>query len=184
MKHLFVVLALMVVGAPSFAQEEEDAPPKPKIKSCLDDPGYHELDFWLGTWDVQIDGKTVGTNRIERILRGCAVMEHWESSRGDKGKSLFTYDRINETWKQVWVTDGAFSPGGLKEKVLIERFDDGGMRFEGQILLDNGDAYLDRTTLRPLPGGKVHQLIEISYDDGFNWTPTFDAIYVRALTGR
>lgn len=181
MKQLFLLFALFIVASPAQARDPQAAAPAPaKIRSCLDDPGYHELDFWLGTWDVQVKGVVVGKNKIERILRGCAIMEHWEARRGDKGKSLFTYDRVNDTWKQVWVTDGAFSPGGLKEKVLVERLDGGGLRFEGEIERTNGSSYLDRTTLRPLNNGTVHQLIEISTDDGFTWTATFDAVYVRA----
>jgi hypothetical protein len=180
-KHLVFAALLISVAGPAAARDPQAMPPpETKIRSCLDDPGYHELDFWIGRWNVQVKGVVIGKNRIERILRGCAVMEHWEARRGDKGKSLFTYDRLKDVWKQVWVSDGAFSPGGLKEKVLVERLEGGGLRFQGEIALANGGSYLDRTTLRPLNNGTVHQLIEISHDNGFSWTATFDAVYTRA----
>jgi hypothetical protein len=41
------------------------------------------------------------------------------------------------------------------------------------------EKLLDRTTLAPLPGGRVRQTIEISRDGGQAWTPAFDAFYVR-----
>jgi hypothetical protein len=39
---------------------------------------------------------------------------------------------------------------------------------------------LDRTSLVPLPGDEVRQLIEVSSDGGATWRPTFDARYRRA----
>lgn len=81
------------------------------------------------------------------------------------------------------------APGGVKEKVLIETFDDGGIRFQGEIPLPDGRKYLDRTTLTPLTEGRVRQHIEIS-KDGKSWESGFDAIYVpktsrgRAEPGR
>lgn len=36
-----------------------------------------------------------------------------------------------------------------------------------------------RTTLTPLSGDRVRQLIEISVDGGESWRRVFDALYVR-----
>jgi hypothetical protein len=52
---------------------------------CSDDPAFHQLDFWLGRWSVQIGDKEVGTNHIRTILDGCAVRESWTSSEGVQG---------------------------------------------------------------------------------------------------
>lgn len=68
--------------------------------------------------------------------------------------------------------------GGVKEKRLMERYEDGGVRFQGEIALPDGRTYLDRTTLSPLDGGRVRQHIEISTDGGRSWRTTFDAVYV------
>ena len=40
-------------------------------------------------------------------------------------------------------------------------------------------APLLRTTLTPLPGGRVHQLIEWSNDDGRTWQTSFEGWYRR-----
>ncbi|MDX1379570.1 MAG: hypothetical protein R3233_00545, partial [Xanthomonadales bacterium] len=97
---------------------------------------------------------------------------------GGTGKSLFYV--FDGRWRQVWVTARARVPGGVKEKRQVERFEDGGIRFQGTITHADGSAYLDRTTLRPLDDGRVHQLIEVSEDGGQNWRKSFDAYYEPA----
>ena len=52
--------------------------------------------------------------------------------------------------------------GPIKEKQLMEELQDGGVRFQSEIPHPDGKSHLDRTTLAPLPGGRVHQVIEIS----------------------
>jgi len=64
---------------------------------------------------------------------------------------------------------------------LIEETKDGGVRFQGSIPHLDGKSHLDRTTLTPLPGGRVHQVIEISRNAGKTWETVFDAEYRRRL---
>jgi hypothetical protein len=152
--------------------------PLPAQQPCERDDAFNKLDFWLGEWDVFVGDQKVGTNRIEKILSGCAVMEHWTAASGSQGKSLFYYTPATGEWTQVWVTEDTTRPGGLKVKQLVLQFDDGGLRFQGDVPLPNGGSYLDRTTLTPLEAGQVRQHIEISRDDGRTWETTFDAGYV------
>lgn len=165
---LGIVLLLAALPAPA------QAPPAP----CSEDPGFHELDFWLGEWRVLVGEQEVGTNSIEAILSGCAVREQWTSARGSRGESLFYYQPVTKVWQQVWVTDGARGRGGVKEKTLVETLADGSLRFQGEVPLAEGGTYLDRTTLSPLPDGRVRQRIEVS-SDGVAWRVVFDATYVR-----
>lgn len=104
-------------------------------------------------------------------------MENWREPDGSEGKSLFYYATDQRRWKQVWVTPDAMLPGGFKEKRLIARLPGGGVRFQGEIIGPQA-VILDRTTLAPMAGGRVRQLIEISRNGGTTWTATFDAIYV------
>jgi hypothetical protein len=134
------------------------------------------LDFWLGRWDVQSgDGQKVGTNQIEKILDGCAVVENWTDQEGNEGKSFFYLDNFSQKWKQVWVED----TGGMKEKVFLEESQNGTVRFQGTVKSRNGQIILDRTTLTPLSKNQVRQVIEISRDEAGSWITVFDAIYVR-----
>jgi hypothetical protein len=147
--------------------------------SCAADSVFHALDFWVGNWNVFVGDSLVGTNRVEKILTGCAIREDWRTPGGGDGQSLFYVDQRTRQWKQVWVTTRALDPGGLKEKALIGRPGGGGTRFQGQLLLADGRIILDRTTLTPLSSGEVRQLIEISLDGGDTWRATFDARYRR-----
>lgn len=149
---------------------------------CEDVPAFQMLDFWVGEWTVHAGDQQVGTNRIVKVLDGCAVEEHWTGGSGGRGRSLFYFVPGLQEWRQVWVTDRATAPGAVKEKRLVESFEGAGVRFQGEIPLPEGGSYLDRTTLTPLPEGRVRQLIEISPDGGESWRTTFDAEY-RPRTG-
>lgn len=172
---LLVATALLLLPATAHAQE----PPTPT--ACDQIEGFHRLDFWLGDWTVVApDGTAQGTNRIEKVLEGCAIVEHWTGSEGGQGMSLFYFNALNRTWKQVWVTSRATVAGALKEKQLIEELPDGGVRFQGVIVLEDGRSILDRTTLTPLADGRVRQVIEWSRDGGVHWNESFHGIYEPA----
>jgi len=146
---------------------------QPPAPGCHE-PAYSKLDFWVGRWDVYVNDRLDGTDVVEKILKDCAVVENWHEADGSgEGKSLFYYVAATKSWKQVWVTDA----GPIKEKLLTAQFPDGGIRFQGEIAHRDGKSHLDRTTLTPLSGGKVHQVIEISRDGGKNWQVVYDAQY-------
>jgi hypothetical protein len=152
--------------------------PAAKPVPCDQNPAYHKLDFWLGEWTVYDikSGQKDGTNRIERILKGCALIENWtEAADGSEGKSLFYFQPSTSLWKQVWVTE----TGAVKEKALQDSYTGQGVRFQGEILHHDGSSHLDRTTLIPTDGGRVRQAIEISRDSGKTWETVYDAEYRR-----
>jgi hypothetical protein len=166
-----LLACLVLPGA--FAQT---TPPTPV--PCDQNATYHKLDFWLGDWDVfdlKSGAKDV-VNRIEKTLKGCAIIENWtEAVDGSEGKSLFYVQRATGQWKQVWVEDS----GGMKEKSLQDSYTGEGVRFQGEIPHKSGGSHLDQTTLIPLSGGRVRQTIEISRDGGKTWEVVYDAEYRR-----
>jgi len=167
-----LVLALLAAASASALRAES-----PAAGPC-GGPGYGLLDFWLGDWDVYEGRALAGHNHIERILRGCAVVEDWKDADGSEGRSLFFYDRFRSRWKQVWVHD----VGQLKEKTRVADPAPGSVRFQGTVFVAPGRSLLDRTTLsRPSPD-QVRQVIEVSRDEGRTWRTVFDALYVRAGT--
>ena len=137
------------------------------------------MDFWLGDWEVFVGDHKVGDDRVEKVQNGCAITEQWRAADGGTGQSLFTVEPASRRWHQAWVTGRALAPGGVKEKRLVERTPGGGLRFQGQVRDGAGNAWLDRTTLAPLPDGRVRQHIEVSTDEGVSWKTTFDAVYRR-----
>jgi hypothetical protein len=146
-------------------------------KPCAS-PEYKALDFWVGEWEVvSPTGERQGSNLIEKVLDGCAILEHWRDVKGAEGKSFFYYHQLNRAWKQVWVTN----QGATKEKMLMSDFAGPGVRFQGELPRKDGKGtYLDRTTITPLEGGRVRQRIEISLDQGKTWDVRFawEGIYV------
>lgn len=164
----------LLILAPLLSVAQDDLPP-----ACNDSDLYHQLDFWVGEWNVYVGDNLVGRNLIEKTLDGCAIFEHWSAIGGGDGKSLFFVDYEGH-WAQIWVSQWAMTPGGVKEKVMVNDPPEGSVRFQGVIRHPDAGAWLDRTTLTPLEDGAVRQLIEISEDNGESWNPTFDAIYRRA----
>jgi Protein of unknown function (DUF1579) len=139
-----------------------------------DGPEYRRLDFWLGEWEVaNPNGAREGANVISKTLDGCGIEERWLDAGGEKGTSLFYFDRARRGWSQVWVT----SAGAWKEKREVTSAP-GSVRFQGSVARPAGGAALDRTTLTPLPDGRVRQVIEQSVDGGATWR-TWEGVYTR-----
>lgn len=132
-----------------------------------------ELEFWVGSWNVYVEGKLVGKDVVTKSQKGFAITEDWTDASGETGKSLFYYMPVSKRWKQVWVTEA----GVYKEK--LSEPCDGGIRFSGQVFLPDGRKVRDRTTLTRLQKDEVHQVIEFTRD-GKAWQVSFDAVYRRA----
>jgi len=72
------------------------------------------FDFWVGNWEVSWYGKdstkTVGTNKISKILDGKVIQENFEDpSMGVKGTSISVFNPRSNVWYQAWAdTQGSF----------------------------------------------------------------------------
>lgn len=162
---------LCVIAARAGAQASTPGSPP-----CRASAVSRTLDFWVGDWDVYVGKDLAGRDNVERVLDGCAVTERWDGGAGDKGMSLFGYDARKDLWVQNWITNNSALPGGIKVKVLCAHAP-GTTTFQGEIEGKSGAIYYDRTILTALPGGRVHQEIQVSRD-GVAWRTGFDAIYV------
>jgi len=163
------VLALVGVlaAAPAAAQ---DAPPAP----CqADQAPYTDFDFWLGAWDVFVpNGDLAGTNRVEKIERGCLLLENWTGSAGGTGKSINFFDPARARWRQVWVSaDGVVIEieGGLRGASMV---------LDGTLTNAEGETRPFKGTWTPNEDGSVRQHFEISEDRGGTWATWFDGRYV------
>jgi hypothetical protein len=167
-----VVLAALLLAAGTagpFAQEPAPA----RQPGCGSEPLYQQFDFWLGDWDVESGGKKAGTNRIEKILGGCVLLESWTGTGGSRGQSFNYYDDATKEWVQVWVDASGGSitcRGGLR---------DGAMHLEGEHTHKDGHIEPFRMTFTPNPDGSVRQFIEQSKDNGKTWYVWFDGLYTR-----
>jgi tetratricopeptide (TPR) repeat protein len=141
---------------------------------CADDPAHRVFDFFAGDWSAETpDGTVVGTNRIEVILGGAALIERWTSVHGYAGTSLNRLDPATGTWRQTWVDD----QGDVVEFV-DGRYADGAMRF-----VAHRDGVERRLTFFHLGSDALRQLSEQSEDGGVTWSIEYDLRYRRLGIG-
>jgi hypothetical protein len=64
--------AAALLAGPAHALEQTEAP-----ASC-DTPQHHQLDFWVGDWQVfdAATGERVAFDRVEKRYEGCVILEH------------------------------------------------------------------------------------------------------------
>ena len=146
------------------------------------DPAHHQFDFWLGEWAVtNAAGKAAGSSRVEAILDGCVVLEHWTSAKPPvAGKSFNLYNAQSGRWEQFWVDNAGTRlhlVGGLVDGAMVLR----GTRDRSDT--QTGPPQRERVTWTPRADGSVRQLWETSNDDGRTWTVSFDGLYRRPARG-
>jgi hypothetical protein len=161
--------ALLLAAPPAAAAQN---PPSPSANACAA-AEHHQFDFWIGDWDVSLpNGNVAGRNRIEPILKGCALRESWTGARGVSGTSYNSFDRRTGKWHQTWVDDG----GTLL--LLDGEFADGQMVLRSaEVPGPNGTKVINRITWRETAPGEVRQLWEQTSDGGKTWTVAFDGRY-------
>jgi hypothetical protein len=168
------LLSCLMVGAATSLAPGHAAAQAPPTPACQDGGRYAEFDFWVGDWDVFMpDGRRAGTNRIERMERGCLLVEHWTGAGGGTGTSMNYYDPAERRWNQLWVSSNGVVitiEGGLRG---------GAMALEGELINADGTRQPFRGTWTPNDDGSVRQHFEISSDGGRAWATWFDGRYVR-----
>ncbi len=156
------------------ARGDEPTLPAVHAPSDCSAAGYRALDFWVGDWDVAAGANThAGRNRVESVLGGCALLEQWEdlSEPGTvhSGIGLHRFDAPTGLWRQAWVMDDG-STYDMQAKpgptIVYDRVTPAG-------------PVLQRTTLAPLPGGRVDQFGERRADAGAAWREAFHLVYSR-----
>lgn len=152
------------------------APLRAEASGC-DSPESHQLDFWVGEWDLAYtqDGKPARSrNRVTRILEGCAILEEFSGSPGTRleGRSVSTFDRATSKWKQAWVDNtgsyldftGAFAEGRM---VLAREFERGGKRV------------MQRMVFQDIGRDSLKWLWQRSEDGGGTWSTQWEIDYRR-----
>ena len=63
----------------------------------------HELDFWIGEWEVTWEGGSA-RNTIRPILGHRAILETFDGARdaGLRGTSVSAFDAAHGRWAQLW----------------------------------------------------------------------------------
>ncbi|HZU23691.1 MAG TPA: hypothetical protein VE998_12735, partial [Terriglobales bacterium] len=95
------LVAVALVMLPAMAPVRAFA--LPDAKPCTR-PEYRQFDFWVGDWNVTEKDAATSTAhvRVDRILGGCVLREHYEDDTGAVGESFSTYDVGRRVWHQTW----------------------------------------------------------------------------------
>ncbi len=166
MPNLAIIFAVVAAASAPMAPAKE--PPCAAAE-------FHQLDFWIGQWNVYEKdiGKKSSTSRIESVMGGCGIGEHYEEP-GDpngpySGTSYSSYSRDDGKWHQMYIdTNGnvEWFSGGLE---------DGDMVMEAP----GANNTLRKMVYHALPDGSVEQIGTVSSDYGRHWKPRYDYIYKK-----
>jgi len=144
-----------------------------KMRSCTT-AEYRQFDFWVGDWDVQVQGQPAGHNLVTLEQDGCLLVEHWKASTGGQtGTSFNYYDVRDKKWHQLYLDNsgnaGAFPAmeGNLIGSKMI-------------LVTDPSVSPVSRWTWYVVAPGKVRQMAEQSTDGQRTWNVIWDSIYVKA----
>lgn len=143
-----------------------------QTQRCQDDARRHEFDFWLGEWEVQVNGKAVARSRIDNVLDGCLVQENWMPFQGREGKSWNYFNAAKGQWEQLWMSGGNVIKlsGALKEGTMV---------LEGRPEDPAKASTVNRITYTPNADGTMRQVWTQSPDGGKSWKTVFDGLYVK-----
>ena len=167
MPNLAIIFAAAAVAA---------TPAAPAKQPCAG-AEYHQLDFWVGQWTVyeKDTGKQSSTSRIESVMGGCGIGEHYEEP-GDpagpySGTSYSSFNREDGKWHQMYI-----DTNGNVEWFSGALDDDGDMVMEAP---GGANNTIRKMVYHPLPDGSVEQIGTASTDYGKHWKPRYDYIYKK-----
>lgn len=142
-------------------------------RPCKFSPQARQLDFWVGRWDVQINGQSAGTNVIERLEEGCLIMENWSGRGGSSGKSMNFFNPATNKWRQTYISNNE----AIWE--MSGEYKDGVMFYEGEMFPPRGAPVMVRVKFFNLSPDRIRHTEDDSNDGGKTWTNVWDATYVR-----
>ena len=130
------------------------------------------MTFWIGLWDVYRGDRRVGRQDVRQEIDGCALHVEWSGPDGDRGLGVIYLDPADGSWRQLWLTNQVPFASRPKVRVQDATYTGPGVRFAWSDT--SNPARGDRTTIAPLSGGRVRQLLEATRDGGATWTTVFD----------
>lgn len=164
MKKLFL---LFLLGTYAYAQDVKPFTPEGDAKY---------FDFWVGQWyEIKSDGTLDSTSyfKVKRSVNPSAFIEEWHFNSGMSSIAIRSWDKINNKWGFVWVSDNALYQVWDTKKV------DGHWYIYRQFTI-NGDTYLSRQGFIPQSDGTVLRISEKTYDEK-TWEVRFKQVLRKVI---
>ncbi len=139
-------------------------------------PGFRELDFWLGSWEVSAtEGPKLGSSEVATRVNDCLIVEDFVTPKGMQSRSYVFYDFATATWHRSYIDEngeyvtlsGALEQDGGSPRMVMTGTDVG----------PNGEEFDLRVTIEPLGPDLVRQAWEVSDDGGASWKPALSLDY-------
>lgn len=130
-------------------------------KAMIPTEDSHYFDFWEGTWYGIKDDNTIDSAicfRVTRSVHPAAFYEEWKFANGARSVALRAWDKTNNKWGFVWVSDN-----GLYQEWDTRKTD--GHWFIHKQFTISGDTYLSRQGFLLQPDGTVLRISEKTYDE-------------------
>jgi hypothetical protein len=167
MSSALLSLVCLSVGVPPAS-----AAPAPAVRDCSA-AEHRRLDFKVGEFDVTgMEGAKAGVSRVESVLGGCMLVEHWQGAISGFGQAFFYYDREGRRWHTTFVNDDGYAlvmSGVFEGDTLVVRGTGNVHGFDGE----------HRMAWSPSPDGGVKQLWEHSPAAGGGWKTIHIGHYAR-----
>lgn len=169
-RHVLSVIRNSRTFATGGTMSENEATP---ARPCSA-PEAQQFDFWIGEWDAAWGENGRGSNRIQKIMDGCVILENFDggSSMPLKGMSVSTFNVQTGRWQQTWVDN----QGGYLD--FVGEFKDGKMILQRHATIEGRDV-LQRMVWYNIAQADFDWNWERSDDDGETWRVLWQIHYVR-----
>jgi hypothetical protein len=171
-KYFLILVISFLLTQVLFAQNENQDSSNCDCTEC------HQLDFWIGEWNVEWENQdstiSEGTNLVNSILDGCVIEENFDGNPGMdfRGKSLSVYNHNKKIWQQTWVDD----TGGYM--IFTGSMEDDKMILSRTVETTKG-ALMQRMVFYNIQKDSFDWNWESSTDGGKNWKLNWKIKYTR-----
>jgi uncharacterized protein (TIGR02246 family) len=155
----------------------------PQTSPACASPEFRQFDFWVGEWELSWPASETtggkpgrGTNRIERALDACVIVEHFSGTpdMNLRGMSVSTFNPRTGKWQQTWVDNfGSYLD-------FAGEFQDGRMILVREATTQDGKKLLQRMVWENIQPDSLDWSWERSEDGGRTWTVLWPIHYQRA----
>lgn len=145
-------------------------------KTACSGEKYSQFDFWEGSWIVyNAKGDILGTNKLIKMQSNCVLQENWVSKSGpSRGTSYNYYNKIDDSWNQVWVDNSGFS------LVLKGKLIDGKMVLKSDLIKSEKGNYINQITWSKNDDNSVTQVWHYLDEKGEIISEVFKGIYKKS----